>query len=400
MIIYILTFILGIFVGTLAGLAPGIHTNLVAVILLSSLAYFEAWPPLALVIFIVSMSITQSFVDFIPSVFLGAPDEDSFLSVLPGHQMLKAGKAHDAIVLTLYGSLAAIAVILILTPLFIYFLPFIYEVTRVIVPFALIFISIYLVLREKNPVLAIMTFSLAGFLGYASLNAAIKDPLFPLLTGLFGSSSIIISLKDKTTIPEQNIVKLKEIKLPKKEFFKAMIGSTLTSPLCSFLPGIGSGHAATISSEILDQSKEGFFVLVGAINTIGMGLSFVTVYAIERARTGSAVAIQSILQEMAFHDLLIILIAIVLSGIISFTLSIYLSKYFSKFISKINYKLLSIVILIVLTIMVIFFSNFLGIILYLTSTALGMFTILSGARRINLMSCLLIPTTLFYLFLQ
>ena len=43
--------------------------------------------PIALIIFIVAMSITQSFVDFIPSIYLGAPDEDTVLSTMPGHNL-------------------------------------------------------------------------------------------------------------------------------------------------------------------------------------------------------------------------------------------------------------------------------------------------------------------------
>ncbi|MDP4039482.1 MAG: tripartite tricarboxylate transporter permease [Candidatus Pacearchaeota archaeon] len=394
----IIALLLGCLIGTFTGLIPGIHINLIAVILISSLSSFSNIQPIYFAIFITSLAITHTFLDFIPSVFLGAPDEDTFLSILPGHQMLKLGKAHEAITLTLYGSLIGILIILLFTPIFIYAIPLIFNFAKLFLPFILIFISIYLTLREKNPIQPLIIFILSGFLGFATLNLPVKEPLLPLLTGLFGSSAILISLKNKTKIPLQEITKIKKIRIPKKDFLKASVSSIISAPLCSFLPGIGSGHAAVIGSEFIKQSRESFLVLIGAINTIVMGLSFITLYTIGRTRTGAAVAISEILETITFQNLLIILFSIVASGILSFFLAINLSKIFAKNINKLNYSYLSIIILLILFLTTIIFSNLLGILVFITSTSLGIFTILSGARRINLMGCLLIPTILYYLF--
>jgi len=116
--------IVGILFGTATGLFPGIHINLVAVGLLALLggAYFSGVESLVLVVFIVAMAVTHTFIDFIPSVFLGAPEEDSFLSVLPGHQLLKEGKGYEAVVLTLYGSLIALPIVLVFSLIFVNYL--------------------------------------------------------------------------------------------------------------------------------------------------------------------------------------------------------------------------------------------------------------------------------------
>lgn len=240
---------------------------------------------------------------------------------------------------------------------------------------------------------------LAGFLGFASLNLPVKQPLLPLLTGLFGTSALIISLKEKTKIPEQTATPLKQIKINKKEFFKSTISSIISAPLCSFLPGIGSGHAAVIGSEIIPQSTRGFMFLLGAINTIVMGLSFVTLFVIDRTRTGAAVAIKEILKEVSIQNLTAILIATILAGLISALLGIKISKIFSKNINKISYAKISTAVIILLIMINLIFSNLLGLLVLLTGTALGIFTIKSGVRRINLMGCLLVPTIIFYLFL-
>lgn len=395
----ILALILGILAGTFTGLIPGIHINLVAVILTASLTSLTFLEPITLAIFIASMAITHTFIDFIPSIYLGAPDDDTFLSVLPGHQMLKQGLAHEAVVLTLYGSISALIIIAIFTPIFIFIIPTLASILQNLLPFLLIFTSLFLILREKRIWLALTIFILAGFLGYTTLNLPVKEPLLPLLTGLFGSSALIISLKQKTKISNQKITKLKEIKIPKKQFLKSTAGAIISAPLCSFLPGIGAGHAAIIGSEFIKQSKKGFIVLLGAINTIVIGLSFITLYSIGRTRTGAAVAISEILQQtIQPTHLAIIITTIIISGILAFFLSLNLSKFAAKYITKINYTTLSTFILIILFIITLIFSNLLGILVFITSTALGIFTILSGARRINLMGVLLVPTILFYLF--
>lgn len=394
----IIALVFGLFAGTITGLIPGIHINLVAVILITNLAIFSKFEPIIPAVFISSMAITHTFLDFIPSVFLGAPDEDTFLSILPGHEMLKEGKAHEAVVLTLYGSLFGILIILIFTPVFIMLVPVFYTKFQLTLPFILIFLSAYLILREKYFATSLTVFLLAGILGFVALNLPVKQPLLPLLTGLFGISALIISLKNKIQIPKQETKQLKKIKLSRRELIKSNFGAIISAPLCSFLPGIGAGHAAVIGSELIEQSKKGFITLLGAINTIVIGLSFVTLFAIGKTRTGAAVAIKEILKEITLQHLLILLFSIIVVGILAFFLAINISKIFANNIHKINYKKLSIGVIITLLIINFIFSNFLGIIVLITSTALGIFTIQSGIKRINLMGVLLIPTILFYLF--
>lgn len=392
-----LALLLGIIAGTFTGLAPGIHINLVSAILLGSLAYFSSIPLISLAVFIVAMSITHTFIDFIPSIYLGAPDDETFLSILPGHKLLLEGKGHEAFILTLYGSIFAIPIVLIITPIFIFALPFIFTAIKTIIPFILILLSVYIIFREEKVLLGSIIFILAGFLGFFSFNLPIKDPLLPLLSGLFGLSGLLMSIKTKTKLPKQKIVSLKEVKLPKKEFLKSGLAAAIFAPLCSFLPGIGSGHAATLGFELTEQTNRSFLFMLGAINTIVMSLSYVTVYAIGKARTGTAAGVQQLLGTLTLSNLAIILLAIVISGIIAFFIGLYLSKNFSKYINKINYKWLTLIVIAIILIINLIFSNWLGLIVLATGTAIGFFTISSSSRRINLMGCLILPSIVYYL---
>ncbi|MFH1802303.1 MAG: tripartite tricarboxylate transporter permease [archaeon] len=398
----ILAFIVGIAFGTLTGLFPGIHINLVAAGLLSlvSGAYFVSVAPMILVVFVVAMAVTHTFIDFIPSVFLGAPEEDSFLAVLPGHQLLQEGKGFEAIVMTLYGSLVALPVIFVFGLLFVGFLGDFYVFFRVVLPYVLIFVSLYLIFTEEEWILSGVVFLFAGFLGLFAFNLPVEEPLLPLLTGLFGVSGLVVSLKARIQVPKQIVKKLKDIKLNRKSLLRSVLAGAIAAPLCSFLPGIGAGHAAVIGSELdsdLGKDRKSFLFLVGMINTVVMALSFVTIYVIGRTRTGAAVAVSEILGEMVFSDLIVVMFVVFVSGIFAFFVGLQLARFFAVRINKVNYSRLSWGIIGLLLVVNLILTNWVGIIVLITSSALGVFCILSRVRRIQLMGALLIPTIVFYL---
>ncbi len=395
-----LALLAGVIVGTFTGLAPGIHINLISALIVSLFASFllTSIAPIAIVVFLVSMAITHTFVDYIPSVFLGAPDEDNVLSILPGHEMLNQGKAYDAVVYTLYGSISALGIILLFSPLFFYFLPKIYPYAERIMPLILIVASGFLIYFEKSSkVWAIIIFFLSGILGLATFNLPLTEPLLPLFTGLFGVSSLITSINKKQKIPKQKISKLRNIKIKMRSFFKSIGASMLASPLCSFLPGMGSGQAAVIGSQLVeDLDRKEFLVLLGSINTIVMGLSFITLYTIGKSRTGVAAAIDKIM-TLNLSNLITITTAMMIAGILAFFVTLYTAKIFSKLISKANYKILSTVIILILLMVNFYFSGFLGILILTVSTVLGLTCIYSGIRRTHMLGCLIIPAILLYL---
>jgi len=393
----IIAILIGTLAGTLTGLVPGIHINLIGVFLISlSASLFSSIEPVYLVVFITSMAITHTFLDFIPSIFLGCPDTDTELSILPGHDLLKKGQGYQAVILTAYGSLIAVFTLILISFPSVLIISKIYSFASKLIPYLLLLASFFLISREKKKFSALSAFLLSGFLGWSVLNMEIKEPLLPLLTGLFGASMLITSIKNKTKIPKQDIT------IPKKNLSKpitkAFIGSLIASPLCSFLPGLGSGQAAIIGDSISKTDKRGFLVLLGATNTLVMGFSFISLYVISKARTGAAVAIQEIIGSLSLEILTLILIIVVISGIISFFLTIFLAKFFLQKIAKINYTVLSVITLVILVIIVFLISNFSGLAVLTASTFTGIYCISLGVRRTNMMGCLLLPTIILYLF--
>jgi putative membrane protein len=388
MIEYFFYLILGIFLGIITGLLPGIHTNL-ASILISS---FFISSPTNLAIILISMAITNSFIDFIPSIYLGAPEQDSSLSVLPGHDLLLQGKAHRAVIFSSLGALSSCILLVLLFPIFYFFLPF-YPTIEKIMSFLLIIIAIILISKEKQMFSALLIFLLSGFLGVLTLQLPMQQPLLPLLSGLFGASTMLFSISKKSFIPKQEIEK---VEIEKRKLFAPFLLSFIFSPLCSILPGLSNNEAATISSSIKKLDREQFLFLTGSISTLVLSLSLFTLFFINKARTGTTAIISQTL-NLTPNFLLILIIVIFISSMLSFFLVLLISKIFSKIITKINYSLLSIFILIFLSIIVLFFSGIIGLLVFSTATLIGITCIFLNVRRSLLMSCLILPTIFLYL---
>src|SRR3972149_2319661 len=218
----LLEIILALLIGTLAGiftgLIPGIHINLVGAIIVSlSISLLSNIPAIYMGVFIVSMSITHVFIDFIPSIFLGAPEDGTELSVLPGHEMLKQGLGFQAVRLASLGCFYGIFIFVLAVIPLSFIAESIYEFIRNsnLVALLLIGISLNLILVEKKKFLGFAVFMISGLLGLAVLNIDMKEPLLPLLTGLFGASTIVLSIKSRTKIKKQElgaIIKIKKIK--------------------------------------------------------------------------------------------------------------------------------------------------------------------------------------------
>jgi putative membrane protein len=388
---------LGILAGTFTGLVPGIHINTLAFFIVASLTWLSKhFQPLPLASFIASMSITHTFIDFIPSIFLGSPDEDTALSILPGHSMLLQGKGYQAVMYTLYGGLFGLGIILIFTPVFVYLLPKAYPYIKSLMFFILFFASTYLLWREEKKALALLVFLLSGFVGLSTFSLPLKESLLPMLTGLFGASSLILSIKKTHQIPKQKVSDFK-LGLKKKQIAKILGASSIASSICSFLPALGSGQAAVLASDITQENnKSEFLMLIGGINTIVMGLSIIALYSLDVKRTGSAAAISQILANFPLSYLIALTVVMLFSGLVSFLLCKKLSLFFSKNINKINYKRLSLFVLFFISAVVLAFSGVLGFLVFIVSTFLGLYAILAGARRTLMMGCLMLPALLWY----
>jgi putative membrane protein len=391
---YFLAILLGIAAGIFTGITPGIHINLIASIALALSFHFD--PPL-LCIFIVAMSITHTFLDFIPSVFLGAPEDDgNALSVLPGHRLLIKGYGYGAVKLTLIGSMYGLLLAIAILPFYMFAVKSSFGVIRASVPFVILAVSLFLILKEGKKLVAAFVFLLSGILGILTFNLKpLSQPLLPLFTSLFGLPLLFLSIKNKTKIKKQKIA---EIKLKKKEKVRPLLAGLLASSLVSLYPAIGSGQAAIIGSEILGSlNTNEFLILVGSINTIVMLFSFVTAYAIGKARSGSAAAVAEILKEFSLDAVILFVIVAVAAGLLSFFICKAIAKIIAKKIYNINYTKLCLAVILFVLAVNIFVSGIWSVFVLVSGLFIGLIANISGIRKIHMMGSLVIPTLLFYI---
>ncbi len=389
---------LGILAGCITGLIPGIHVNLISLLVLSFSPLLLCFAsPITLGIFIISLAITHSFLDSLPSVYLGAPDEAQALNVLPGHRLLNKGEGHNAIIYTLIGSLGCLILGIILFPIFIVSMEKIYPLVKGSIGYILIGIMIYMIGKDKGKrIKSLIAFLMAGCLGLIVLNIPnVKQPLFPLLSGLFGFSILLISLMQKSVIPKQD--PKKPLTITKRNIFKSVSAASGVGFIAAFLPGFGNSQAAIVATNVVgDIGDEGFLSLVGGINTANMLISIGTAYVLNKARNGAILTVNKLLDGIGFQEMLIFLAAALSAGGLAVIIAMNLSKVFSKFIVKINYNTIVFSILGFITILTFYFDGFLGLVILFTSTAIGLIASFWGVGKNHLMGCLILPVILWF----
>ncbi|UCD03716.1 MAG: tripartite tricarboxylate transporter permease [Candidatus Woesearchaeota archaeon] len=381
--------------GIVTGLIPGVHVNLIAILLLSFVPYLSTYfTKIDLGVFLISMVIVHSFLDFIPSIFLGAPEGETALSVLPGHDFLLNGRGYDALKFTISGGIGASILSILFIPLLFVFLESAYNsLSHFIIPLLVIF-SILFILQERRRLWALILFLLSGTLGVIVLNGInIKQPLFPLLSGLFGIPVLVISLFNQDKIIIQRVSN--NIKLLRKNRITSYLKASLSSILVSIMPGVGSAQAAIIASGFSKHKKdEDFLVTLGGINTSGAIFTLTVFYILGKARTGVISSLQQLLSLNLQHYMILVVAALTSVGFgIMFGLKI--GKIFANRISKINYRKVSKFIIVLIILLVVILTGLVGFVVLSVASAVGLLAPCLKVKRIHLMGCLIMPV-IFY----
>ncbi len=434
---------LGVLVGIITGLLPGLHVNNIALILLSlsssivvifsflnNIGFSDQFILLLIAGFITSVSLSHTFHDVIPTTFIGAPDEDTALTVLPAHSMLTSGDAYKAIALSAMGSFGAIVVCLFLFYVirFIIGSPlFLYESLQEIMVFVLVAISILMIGTETAKIkefgkttklhivggmlFALFVFIFSGIFGLIILDYYLESPigmsapvLFPALAGLFGMPTLLNSLNDKPKIPKQKLETLSLSKKEKKSSILSIFAGSISGILVSIIPGITSATGTVIAMKTRDSSgNEQTIITLSAVNTASAFSVILMLFIILRPRSGAAIAIHELIsveewiELLAPVNLIYLLIFLVFAGMLSYFSTLFIGKMAAKYFSRVPYdKILKATILLI-TILVFLFTGLLGFLILISATLIGFLPILWGVRRSHCMGVLLIPIIIHFI---
>tara|TARA_B100000575_G_scaffold288275_1_gene288027 strand:- start:611 stop:2113 length:1503 start_codon:yes stop_codon:yes gene_type:complete len=287
----------GVAMGSLTGLIPGFHVNNVALILLALSPVFLSWgiPLSAVAAIIVSTGTVHTFLNYIPSALLGAPDGDTALSLLPGHRMLLSGNAPRGVAWSARGS--QLGLFLSLPLIIVARIAFgdelgWYDYLRNIIFFLLLGISFLLLATETTRLdwpkwmrrlsmnklatdsrfagflAATGFFLLSGFYGWAVFSLPARSPvgipdaslLLPSLAGLFGIANLLDIYATTSHIPPQN----EDWSLPPaKPLFVPCFWSGVAGASMGVLPGMTASQATVlvmggrnVAAKV--QGKEGY----------------------------------------------------------------------------------------------------------------------------------------------
>ena len=437
-LLLLLSVLAGCLMGVVSGLIPGLHSNNFAMLLVSvSPVLIESGIPAIYIIFmILANCITHTFHDIIPAIYLGVPNSDMALAVLPGHKLLLDGRGPEAIRLSAMGSAGSVIVSIILLLPFGILLYTIYPLIQDHIGWMLLFIALLMIITERGEYVpgqgslvryrhifyAFVVFVLSGLLGiFAFGKENLANSLFesdspsillPLLSGLFGASQLIVSLTTGSVIPPQ---RTSLITLPANRTIKAIVSGSFAGYFVAWLPGVSSSVATLLAEQVsrirgkqnsgnatsedpLDEARE-FIVSVSGVNTANAVFGLFVFFFIGRARNGAIVAISSFLEPSAIDIpiILILLCVVILASIFSYYSTIKIGNTIHLFMEKIDYRKLSISVLAGLVIMVAVFTGVFGIIIFLMATSIGLLPSFMNVRKSNAMGVILLPVILYFL---
>jgi len=412
LIIFILVMSMaGAGIGTFSGLVPGIHVNTLAALMLSFYpaiqsglsSFFPAHHvPILVASCIISAAVVHSFVTFVPSVFLGAPDPDEVMNILPGHRLLLEGRGMAAVRASAIGSaIGTIAAVCLAVPM--QFLvanglgDYLESVTAVVLMIAVA----ALILRERGTrmVWAAVLIALSGMLGYACM-FIIPEPagivpggtlLFPLLTGLFGIPALILTPKN-SSIPEQRD--------DRRSITADIPGlrGVVAGAVAGWFPGMTATSAAALCGHSSDNRPENFIAFVSSISSAAAVFAVVTISMTGKARSGTMMVVGDILggsmDGVGNNIFVLMLLCILSAALIGYFVTIYSGKWMSGAISNVKMGSFSRVVITAMIILVTLMTGWIGLFVLATSTLLGLVPTSANVSRVHLSGCLIIPVIL------
>jgi putative membrane protein len=390
------TFI-GVILGTLSGIIPGVHSNTLAGVLLSlQVAFLSFFSPLVLAGAMFAALITHTFVDSIPSTFLGIPDADTSLAVLPAHALCLEGNGEEAVRIAALGSACAMVIAVPLSILCFFLLPALQPYFDWWIGILLISTMGYMIVTSECPGWALALFSVSGILGifalrYAFLSwhtlAGSSAILMPLLTGLFGISVLLTA--SQGTMPEQHF---RGIRMEDRTIMKYSVVGTFAGVAVGWLPGLSTASANSVLASLIgyEKNRRTYILATSAANTSNAFIGLAALFALSRMRNGVMVA----LSELPLPTMSELTIIGVLAACAAYGITVGLSRSAGRF-NGIDGKLLNRAVIVFIILLCIFLTGPFGVVILILATALGLVPHLVNIPRVFCMGAIIAPVILY-----
>ncbi len=409
LLMVVLASAMGAAIGTFTGLVPGIHVNTAAAIMLGAYpALAEAFAPMCdysglectvlVSACILSASAVHSFVDFVPSVFIGVPDGDEVLSVLPGHRLLLMGQGMRAVRAAAIGSVVgSVSALMLSVPLQWVMLrggsEFIDHFTVGVIALTLSVI----VICSRRPAVSFGLVLLSGLMGYAVNNWDIpctglfggSTLLFPLLTGLFGLPPLL-----EDSGPRRHIVQEDDGEDPVGPV--PGLKGVATGLVAGWFPGITATAGAALMAAFSDEKDPARFIsMTASIGTVTSVFSLVTLSVSGSGRSGTCMAVKEIIGDalggFCSEAFVVILVAVAFASCIGYVATIGCGKLMVRVSDGIPESALNNGVLALIVVLALILTGPFGLAVLTVSAAVGMIPPRIGVSRICLTGCLMVP---------
>ena len=414
----------GFAIGCLSGLVPGLHVNNLAFLLAGIAgAASEFVAPTGIGLVMVTAAVTHTFLDVLPSIVLGVPDESMALVALPGHRMVLKGEGREAVVLSAAGSMLAVVFSFFVAVPVTLMMVRAYSTLSAYMPLVLAGTVVYLVVTERGGEVgthgtatgrdalavrakALVVLGASGLLGWYVLHlepdagsAVVGEPtlLMPLFVGLFGVPILAVSAFENSEIPEQ---KPHALRLPRRSVLVNAVGGGFAGSLVGWIPGVSPAVATSFVQSLLPDSEDepssmrAFVVAVSGVDTSNAVFALLALYYIGLPRSGTMVALTRLDARFGFDDVVAYLVGVAFVSVAAFAVTVALGKHAFGAVRRADYRVLSVVIVVMLVVLTFVFSGFVGLPILVASTVVGLVPNYTRVRRVNCMGALLLPLIL------
>jgi putative membrane protein len=397
MIEILLGALIGVILGTISGIIPGVHANTLAGVLLSlQVILLSFFGPLVLAGAMFAALITHTFVDSIPSTFLGIPDTDTSLAVLPAHALCLEGNGEEAVRIAALGSACAMVIAVPLSIICFFLLPALQPFFDWWIGILLIAAMGYMIVTSESPGWALALVCVSGVLGIFSLRYAFLSwhtlagssaILMPLLTGLFGISVLLTA--SQGTMPEQHF---RGIRMDDRTIMKYSALGTIAGVAVGWLPGLSTASANGVLASLIgyEKNRRTYILATSAANTSNAFIGLAALFALSRMRNGVMVA----LSELPLPTMSELTVIGVLAACAAYGITVVLSRSASRF-NGIDGRLLNHVVIAFIVILCIILTGPFGMVILVLATSLGFVPHLINIPRVYCMGAIIVPVILY-----
>jgi putative membrane protein len=392
----------GVGLGVLSGLVPGLHANNFALVMVA-VAPTVPGPPTAVACAVLAAGVTHTFLDVVPALALGVPDAAMAAGALPGHRLVLGGRGREALRLSALGSGGALVVALPVA------VPLTALVRRgrgdlyALLPVLLVVVFGLLVAAERRPgkaLAAAFLVCLSGVLGLATLGDAatfrglltVGGVLTPLFAGLFGVPVLVDAARSGGVPTQDDAV----IAVGPRLVGRSVAAGVAGGGLVGYLPGVSAGVAATLSLPLAGAGGSGerdpdpdrtYLVATSGANTATAVFALFSLVVLGAPRTGVTVA----LGELGHPRLATLLGVTVVAGVVAAALVPAVGDRYLRLVGRLDPLKTSLVACALLGLLSLLFAGPVGVVVLAVAALVGLLPVRLGVRRVHLMGVLAVP---------